>query len=87
VIDVLSTIWGEYSHIGEELLKAQNMNYLIIENDESYIINTHVFEYLVGIKSNKNVNLGQLKIQMEALVKVLSISFSDFKHLLTEESK
>ena len=84
ITDVISTIWTDYNATGEECFKEEKLNYLMIENDDSFVIATHLYGYIVTMKAGKKMNLGMLKIHLEALVKFLYDKFSDFKPILEE---
>jgi hypothetical protein len=56
ITDVVSSIWTEYNEIGD-ILKEEKLNYLIIENEDCYIIATHLYGYIITIKANPSNNL------------------------------
>jgi hypothetical protein len=61
------------------------LNNLILENEDSYIISTHLYSYIVTIQSRKT-NIGMLKIHLEAVVKLLQEKFADFKELIEDRN-
>jgi hypothetical protein len=77
-------MWTEYSANGEECFKQEKLNYLIIENEDSFIVSTHLYGYVVTMKASKKTNLGMIKIHLETLVKFLHEKFSEFSHILEE---
>ena len=85
ITDVVSSIWTEYNEIGD-ILKEEKLNYLIIENEDCYIIATHLYGYIITIKANPSNNLGMLKIHLESIAKYLHEKFADFKNTLTERA-
>jgi hypothetical protein len=65
-------------------LKEEKLNYLLIETEDSYFIATHLYGYIITIKSNTSNNLGMLKIHLEAIAKYLHEKFAEFKNILSE---
>ena len=50
--DIISSMWIEYYQIGEASLKDEKLNYLLIENEDSYIITTNfivLFDFIQTI--------------------------------------
>ena len=85
ITDVISSIWTDYMATGEECLKEEKLNYLMIENEDSFIVATHLFGYIVTMKtSSSNMSLGMLKIHLESLVRFLHDKFSDISQILSE---
>ena len=59
--DLISSMWIEYYQIGESTLKDEKMKFLLIENDNSHIITTNLYNYIVCMKANTSMKLGLLK--------------------------
>jgi hypothetical protein len=87
ITDVISSIWTDYNEIGSQILKDERLNYLIIENEDSYLIATHLYGYIVCLKADIKQNLGMLKIQLEAIVKFLYEKFGEFKDIISNRSE
>ena len=86
-VDVASSMWFQYYQVGEESLKNEKLNYLLIENDDSYVIMTYLFSYIICMKSNKNIKLGMLKKHLEILRDNLNKMLVPFKELLIKKIK
>ena len=85
--DIISSMWIEYYQIGETSLKDEKLNYLLIENEDSYIITTNAYSYIVCIKSNKNIKLGILKKHLEGLSQNLNKMLEPFKDIILKKEK
>ena len=85
ITDIVATIWTDYNATGEECFKEEKLNYLIVENEDSFIISTHLYSYIVTIQSQKS-NIGMLKIHLEAVVKLLQEKFADFKDIIEDRN-
>ena len=79
--DVISSMWLEYEPTEESPFKGEKLNYLIIENDDSNIIMTHIYNYIICMKSNKDMKLGLLKKHLESLTKNLNKMLEPFKDI------
>jgi hypothetical protein len=86
ISDVISSIWTDYSQIGSELLKKEELNFLIIENEDSVIMAKKLYGYIVALKTTSK-NLGLIKIHLEGIVKFLAEKFSNFKILIGERDE
>jgi hypothetical protein len=85
ISDVISSIWTDYTQIGTEMLKKENLNLLIVENEDSIIMATRLYGYIVAIKANLSCNIGMTKIHLESIVKFLKEKFSKFKQIIGEK--
>jgi hypothetical protein len=81
----VSTIWTDYSGVGEACLNDQTLNYLIIENEDSFIIATHLFGYIVCMKAKSSANLGLVKLHLEGMTKFLKESCKNFSDLMGDK--
>ena len=81
LIDVISSMWFQYYQLGEESLKNDKLQNFLIENDDSYVIMTNLYGYIICMKSNKNMKLGLLKKHLEILTKNLSKMLEPFKQV------
>ena len=88
--DILSSMWVEYEPSEESPLKGEKLNYLLIENDDSNIIMTNIYNYIICMKSNKEMKLGMLKRHLETLTQNLNKMLEPFKDVfqkLNENNK
>ena len=85
--DIISSMWIEYYQIGEASLKDEKLNYLLIENEDSYIITTNLYSYIVCMKSNKNMKLGMLKKHLEGLTQNLNKMLEPFKDIILRKDE
>ena len=83
--DLISSMWIEYYQIGEASLKEEKLNCLLIENDNSYIITTNLYSYIVCMKSNKNIKLGMLRKNLESLTHNLNNMLEPFKDIILKK--
>ena len=83
--DLISSMWIEYYQIGEASLKEEKLNCLLIENDNSYIITTNLYSYIVCMKSNKNIKLGMLRKNLESLTQNLNNMLEPFKDIILKK--
>lgn len=85
--DVLSSMWMQYKEVQDKFIK-ENLTYMIIENDDSNIIATSIYNYILVMKANNNsMQLGELKLHLSSLAETLSKTFDQFKDIMEEESK
>ena len=77
--DVISSMWIEYEPTEESPFKGEKLNYIIIENDDSNVIMTNIYNYIICMKSNKEMKLGLLKKHLESLTKNLNTMLEPFK--------
>ena len=85
--DVISSMWIEYGPTEESPFKDEKLNYIIIENEDSNIITTNIYNYIVCMKSNKDMKLGLLKKHLESLTKNLNKMFEPFKDVFEKLNK
>ena len=86
--DLISSIWFEcYYKIGEESLKKEKLNYLLIENDNSNIITTKLYNYIICMKANKNIQLGMLRKNMDGLTQNLNKMLEPFKDIILKNEE
>ena len=83
--DIISSMWIEYYQIGETSLKDEKLNYLLIENEDSYIITTNLYSYIVCMKANKNMKLGMVKKHLEGLTQNLNKMLEPFKDIIAKK--
>ena len=83
--DIISSMWIEYYQIGETSLKDEKLNYLLIENDDSYVMTTHLYTYIVCMKASKNIKLGMLKKHLEGLTHNLNKMLEPFKEIILKK--
>ena len=85
--DIISSMWIEYYQIGESSLKNEKLHSLLIENEDSYIITTNIYSYIVCIKSNKSMKLGMLKKHLEGLTQNLNKMLEPFKDIILKKEE
>ena len=83
--DLISSMWIEYYQIGEASLKEEKLNCLLIENDNSYIITTNLYSFIVCMKSNKSIKLGMLRKNLESLTQNLNKMLEPFKDIILKK--
>ena len=87
IADLISSMWNEYYQIGESPLNEEKLNYLIIENDNSNIITTSLFEYIISMKANSNMKLGMVKKNLERLTQNLNKIFEPVKDMIIKNEE
>ena len=85
--DLISSMWIEYYQIGEASLKEEKLNCLLIENDNSYIMTTNLYSFIVCMKSSKDVKLGMLKKNLEGLTQNLIKMLEPFKDIILKKEE
>ena len=85
--DLISSMWLEYYQIGEASLKEDKLNCLLIENDNSYIMTTNLYSYIVCMKSNKNIKLGMLRKNLESLTHNLNKMLEPFRDIILKKEE
>ena len=85
--DIISSMWIEYYQIGETSVKDEKLNYLLIENEDSYIITTNLYSYIVCMKANKNMKLGMVKKHLEGLTQNLNKMLEPFKDIILKKEE
>ena len=85
--DIISSMWIEYYQIGEASLKDEKLNYLLIENEDSHIITTNLYSYIVCMKANKNMKLGMLRKNLEGLTHNLNKMLEPFKDVILKKDE
>ena len=59
--DVISSMWTEYEPTDESPLKDEKLKYLLIENDDSNVIMTNIYNYIICMKANKDLEKSYLE--------------------------
>ena len=85
--DLISSMWIEYYQIGEASLKDEKLNCLLIENDNSNIMTTNLYSYIVCMKANKNIKLGMLRKNLESLTHNLNKMLEPFKDIILKKEE
>ena len=85
IADLISSMWFEYYQIGENSLKDEKLNFLLIENDDSNIMTTNLYSYIVCMKANKNIKLGLLRKNLESLTQNLNKMLEPFKDIILKK--
>ena len=85
--DVISSMWTEYEPTDESPLKDEKLKYLLIENDDSNVIMTNIYNYIICMKANKDLKLGMLKKHLESLTQNLNKMLIPFKEVLEKKEE
>ena len=85
--DLISSMWIEYYQIGESTLKDEKMKFLLIENDNSHIITTNLYNYIVCMKVNTSMKLGLLKKNLEGLALNLNKMLEPIKNIIIKNEE
>ena len=83
--DVISSMWTEYEPTDESPLKDEKLKYLLIENDDSNVIMTNIYNYIICMKANKDLKLGMLKKHLESLTQNLNKMLEPFKDIILKK--
>ena len=73
--------------MGEAVFKKDKLklNYLIVENEDSFIISSHLYGYIASIKCPLTTNLGMAKLHLETIIKFLYEKFKDFSSIISDK--
>ena len=85
--DVISSMWTEYEPTDESPLKDEKLKYLLIENDDSNVIMTNIYNYIICMKANKDLKLGMLKKHLESLTQNLNKMLIPFTEVLEKKDE
>ena len=85
--DVISSMWTEYEPTDESPLKDEKLKYLLIENDDSNVIMTNIYNYIICMKANKDLKIGMLKKHLESLTQNLNKMLIPFKEVLEKKEE
>ena len=85
--DLISSMWIEYYQIGEASLKEEKLSCLLIENDDSNVMTTNLYSYIVCMKANKNIKLGMLRKNLESLTQNLNKMLEPFKDIILKKEE
>ena len=80
--DVLSSMWLEYETLDDSSFKGEKLNYLLIENNDSNVIMTSIYNYIICMKSNKDMQVGMLKRHLESFTNNFKKFLEPFKDIL-----
>ena len=85
--DLISSMWIEYYQIGEASLKEEKLSCLLIESDDSNVMTTNLYSYIVCMKANKNIKLGMLRKNLESLTQNLNKMLEPFKDIILKKEE
>ena len=85
--DLISSMWSEYFQIGEASLKEEKLRCLLIENDDSNVMTTNLYNFIVCMKANKNIKLGMLRKNLESLTQNLNKMLEPFKDIINKKEE
>ncbi len=80
--DVILSMWIEYGPTEESPFKGEKLNYIIIENEDSNTIMTSIYNYIICMKSNKDMQIGMLKRHLESFTNNFKKFLEPFKDIL-----
>ena len=80
--DVLSSMWLEYETLDDSSFKGEKLNYLLIENNDSNVIMTSIYNYIICMKSNKDMQIGMLKRHLESFTNNFKKFLEPFEDIL-----
>ena len=80
--DVLSSMWLEYETLDDSSFKGEKLNFLLIENNDSNVIMTSIYNYIICMKSNKDMQIGMLKRHLESFTNNFKKFLEPFKDIL-----
>ena len=85
--DLISSMWIEYYQIGESTLNEEKMKFLLIENDNSHLITTNLYSYIVCMKADTSMKLGLLKKNLEGLTQNLNKMLEPIKNIIIKNEE
>ena len=85
--DVISSMWIEYGPTEESPFKGEKLNYIIIENEDSNVVMTNIYNYIICMKANKDMKLGMLKRHLESFALNLNKMLVPFKDVLENKEE
>ena len=85
--DLNSSMWSEYYQIGLSNLKEDKMKFLLIENNDSHIITTNLYDYIICMKANTDMKLGMLKKNIEGLAQNLNKMLEPIKNIIVKNDE
>ena len=80
--DVLSSMWLEYETLDDSSFKGEKLNFLLIENNDSNVIMTSIYNYIICMKSNKDMQIGMLKRHLGSFTNNFKKFLEPFKDIL-----
>ena len=80
--DVLSSMWLEYESLDDSSFKGEKLNFLLIENNGSNVIMTSIYNYIICMKSNKDMQIGMLKRHLGSFTNNFKKFLEPFKDIL-----
>ena len=87
IADLISSMWSEYYQIGLSNLKEDKMKFLLIENNDSHIITTNLYDYIICMKANTDMKLGMLKKNIEGLAQNLNKMLEPIKNIIVKNDE
>ena len=82
IADIVSSMWVEYFQVGSAILKENKLKYLIIENEDSNIIATNIYSYIICLKGKTTCRMGMMKVHLNVLSEFLNKALEPYKELL-----
>ena len=85
--DVISSMWLGYESVKDSALKEEKLNFILIENEDSNTIMTSIYNYIICMKSNKDMQLGMLKRHIESFTNKFKKMLEPFKDILEKDEE
>ncbi len=85
--DLISSMQIGYYQIGEASLKEEKLNCLLLENDDSNVMTTNLYSYIVCMKSNKNIKFRMLRKNLESYSQNLNKKLEPFKDIILKKEE
>ena len=85
--DVISSMWLGYESVKDSALKEEKLNFILIENEDSNTIMTSIYNYIICMKSNKDMQLGMLKRHLESFTNNFKKMLEPFKDILEKDEE
>ena len=85
--DVVTSMWKVYASTDDSPIKNEKLHYLLIENEDSNVIMANIYDYIICMKSNKDMKLGMLKRHPELITHNLNKMLEPFKDVLEKKEE
>lgn len=86
ITDVVSSMWASYYQLAK-MFNENELEYLIIENEDSNIITTNLYGYIIAAKAGIKMQLGMLKCHLESVANYLNKTFEPYSTLIKTRSE
>lgn len=86
ITDVVSSMWASYYQLAK-MFNENELEYLIIENEDSNIITTNLYGYIIAVKAGTKMQLGMLKYHLESVADYLNKILEPYSALIKTRSE